>query len=124
MAVAVAHRTKSEVAFTAVRRMAERWDLSTGETARILGVSERTLRRMSDSPNRTLSPDVQERIANLIVIWEDLAAVFGRGPIADGWMRRPNTDFGGEPPVNRLSSGLLGDIIEVRRYLDLARQGW
>lgn len=90
----------------------------------MLGVHERTLRRMYEAPDRPIPADVRERIANLVVIWEDLAALFGAGPISDGWVRRPNRDFGDEPPLRRLTSGLMGDVIEVRRYLDLARQGW
>lgn len=94
------------------------------ETARLLGVHERTLRRMYENPGRAIPADVTERIANLVVIWEDLAALFGRGLIADEWVRRPNRDFGAEPPLRRMTSGLMGDLIDVRRYLDIARQGW
>ena len=119
-----APRSRSQVAFTALRRIAERWRLTAAETARLLGVHERTLRRMYETPERTLAPDVSERVANLVVIWEDLAALFGRGPIADEWVRRPNRDFGDEPPLRRMTTGLMGDLIEVRRYLDLARLGW
>ena len=79
---------------------------------------------MYENPGRSIPADVTERIANLVVIWEDLAALFGRGPIADEWVRRTNRDFGGEPPLIRMTSGLMGDLIDVRRYLDIARQGW
>lgn len=114
----------AKVAVTAVRRVAERWSLTGAETALMLGIHERTLRRMYENPSRGIPADVTERIANLLVIWENLAALFGRGPIADEWVRRPNRDFGGEPPLNRMTSGLMGDLIDVRRYLDIARQGW
>lgn len=119
-----APHSAARVGIAAVRRIAERWRLNATETARLLGVHERTIRRMFDSPERALSTDVRERISNLILIWEDLAALFGRGPIADEWVRRPNRDFGDEPPLQRMTSGLMGDLIEVRRYLDIARQGW
>jgi uncharacterized protein (DUF2384 family) len=114
----------AKVAVTAVRRIAERWSLTGAETALVLGIHERTLRRMYENPSRAIPADVAERIANLVVIWEDLAALFGRGPIADEWVRRPNRDFGGEPPLIRMTSGLMGDLIDIRRYLDIARQGW
>ncbi len=90
----------------------------------MLGVHERTLRRMYEAPNRTIPADVTERIATLLVIWEDLAALFGRGSIADDWVRRPNRDFGDQPPLQRMTTGLMSDLIDVRRYLDIARQGW
>jgi uncharacterized protein (DUF2384 family) len=114
----------AKVAVTALRRIAERWSLTGVEAALLLGIHERTLRRMYEKPSRTIPADVAERIANLVVIWEDLAALFGRGSIADEWVRRPNRDFGGEPPLVRMTSGLMGDLIDVRRYLDIARQGW
>ncbi|MBV8298729.1 MAG: DUF2384 domain-containing protein [Candidatus Eremiobacteraeota bacterium] len=123
MSTIAAHSTAT-VALGAVLRIAEHWRLTAAETSRLLGVHQRTLRRMSGSPDREISPDVSERVANLIAIWENLAALFGRGPIADEWVRRPNRDFGDEPPLNRMTSGLMGDLIDVRRYLDLARQGW
>jgi hypothetical protein len=75
-----------------------------------------------DPVRASLPADVRERIANLIVISEDLAALFGPGEIADGWVRRPNSHFGDEPPLRRMMSGLMEDLIEVRRYLDVARE--
>lgn len=116
--------SSAQVAVTAVRKIAERWALTGAETASLLGIHERTLRRMYERPRRAIAADVTERVANLIVIWEDLAALFGRGTIADEWVRRPNRDFGGEAPLGRMTSGLMGDLIDVRRYLDIARQGW
>ncbi len=80
---------------------------------------------MYEEPSRANLPaDVKERIANLVVIWQDLAALFGPGEVAAGWVRRPNADFGDEPPLRRMTMGLMEDLIDVRRYLDLARQGW
>lgn len=124
MSIAATSRSTATVALGAVQRIAERWRLNVVETARLLGVHQRTLRRMYEAPGREISSDVNERVANLIAIWENLAALFGRGPIADEWVRRPNRDFGDEPPLNRMTSGLMEDLIDVRRYLDLARQGW
>jgi len=113
------------VAVNALRRLADRWGLTGADVAKLLGIHERTVRRMYEAPKRANLPaDVKERIANLIVIWEDLAALFGSGEVAEGWVRRPNADFGDEPPLQRMTSGLMEDLIDVRRYLDLARQGW
>lgn len=113
------------VAVNALRRLADRWQLTGADVAKLLCLHERTVRRMYEEPSRASLPaDVKERVANLIVIWEDLAALFGPGEVADGWVRRPNADFGDEPPLRRMTTGLMEDLIDVRRYLDLARQGW
>lgn len=117
--------TSPRVAVNALRRIADRWHLTGADVAKLLGIHERTVRRMYEDPARAnLSFDVKERIANLVVIWEDLAALFGPGDAADGWVRRPNADFADEPPLRRMTTGLMEDLIDVRRYLDLARQGW
>ena len=63
-----------------------------------------------------------ERISLLVGIHEDVRAVFGLGAAADEWIRRPNDDFGGDSPLDRLLGGNVQDIIDVRRYLALARQ--
>ena len=115
------------VALEAFSKLADRWALDHGQRARLLGRSERTAYRLSSAAghaDRPLQRDTLERISLLVGIYEDVRAVFGSGPAADGWIRRPNDDFGGEPPLNRLLAGNVQDIIDVRRYLALARQGW
>jgi hypothetical protein len=115
------------VAINAFNRIADRWELSPDQRALLLGRSGRTAYRWkggATSEGRPLQRDILERISLLIGIYEDIRKFFGAGPAADGWIRRPNADFGGEPPLSRLLAGNVEDIVEVRRYLGAARQGW
>jgi hypothetical protein len=118
----------ARVAITAFNRIADRWVLDMPQRALLLGRSERTVYRWAKSggageETRPIQRDTLERISLLIGIYEDIRAFFGAGPAADEWIRRPNADFGGDPPLRRLLAGNVGDIVDVRRYLGAARQG-
>ena len=109
----------SRVALQAFAKLADRWALDQGQRARLLGRSERTAYRLSSAGRigRPLQRDMLERISLLVGIHEDVRAVFGLGAAADEWIRRPNDDFGGDSPLDRLLGGNVQDIIDVRRYL-------
>jgi uncharacterized protein (DUF2384 family) len=105
--------------------MAGMWGLTVEEGAALLGISARTSHRWfrEQRPDQ-LRPDTLERISHLIGIWENLAAVFGQGEPATTWLKLSNSDFGGQPPLQRMLHGNVQDLVFVRNYLDRARQGW
>ncbi len=113
------------VALNAYERMADAWGLTPEDSATLLGISARTVHRWfrEHRPDQMRS-DTLERISHLIAIWEDLAAIFGRGEPARTWLKRDNADFGGRPPLQRMLHGYVQDLVFVRNYLDRARQGW
>jgi len=109
----------------AFARMADAWDLDPAQSAILLGVSSRTIHRwFREERGDHIRPDTLERISHLIAIWEDLAALFGRGELARTWLKRENADFGDRPPLKRMLHGYVQDLVFVRTYLDRARQGW
>lgn len=121
----------ARVALTAFNRIARAWELKPDEAAKLLGRSGRTATyryrpgsssRASSQPGR-LDANVLERISLLLGIYEDLRLLFGRGKIADQWLRRPHRDFGERPPLERMLAGNVSDVYVVRRYLAVARQG-
>jgi uncharacterized protein (DUF2384 family) len=115
----------ARIAIQAFEKMADRWHLSRAQRATLLGISERTAYRWAKEPARgDPSRDTLERISHLIAIYEDLRVLFGAGDAADGWVDRPNDDFAGDRPMRRMLGGNVEDIVTVRRYLDLAREGW
>ena len=125
MATRVSAPVSARVALNAYVRIAEAWQLDYGESRRLLGVSERTVYRwLKEGRREAAGRDVLERISHIVTIWEDLAALFGRGEIARTWVRRPNRDFGDEPPLKRMVRGNVADLVFVRSYLENARHGW
>lgn len=123
MAATLLNPASARVALNAFKRIAARWGLSPSQQSTLLGRSGRTPYRWVDEPPARLAPDVRERISHLVGMYEDLRLVFGEGPIANEWMTRPNRDFGGNPPLARLLAGNVSDLVAVRRYLAIARQG-
>jgi uncharacterized protein (DUF2384 family) len=114
----------ARIAVNAFKKLADRWELGQAERARLLGRSDRTAYRWAGGAGRADRPlhrDTLERIALLIGIHEDVRVVLGPGEAASGWLRRPNADFGGRTPLEHLLGGNVADIVDVRRYLALAR---
>ena len=109
----------SRTASTAARRIARAWGLSDLEMAPLLGITQADVPLFYEQADSELTPAIRERIACLIMIWEKLATVFGNGPMADGWMRRPNRDFGDRAPLERMMNGEVNDLERVRLYLSM-----
>jgi hypothetical protein len=78
----------------------QRWGVDNGTARRILG----------SPPERTF-------FACLEVLYSDPA-------LADGWVKRPNAQFGGATPLERMAAGDVTDLAAVRAYLDAARAPW
>ena len=123
--LAEASRRTSEVALRAFSKLADRWQLEPKARQVLLGVPERTYYNWIRSPEKaTPDRDKLERISYVLGIRAALAAIFGENPEADEWLKRRNIDFGGESPLNRMLGGNLGDLAQVRAYLDRARFIW
>lgn len=108
-------------------RIAELWGLSVKEAMILLGVSARsTYQKWKANPNVTLSKDTLERISYILGIYKALQILLPDDKAADGWVKRPNTAplFGGRSALERMLSGNVSDLYEVRRYLDAQRGGW
>jgi uncharacterized protein (DUF2384 family) len=111
------------VAAVAIRRIAENWELTEDETARLLGSDVSTMRELFHTRGgEALSDEILKRIGTVIAIWENVVSLFGTGQIGQGWMTRPNADFGNVAPIRRMTSGSLADLAEIREYLDSARR--
>lgn len=108
-------------------QIAERWGLSADEQMTLLGiVSPSTYYKWRKAPPNRLSPDLLERISYLFGIYKALQILLPDKMIADGWLRRPNTNplFGGRAPLERMLSGYVADLYVVRAHLDAERGGW
>jgi hypothetical protein len=68
----------------------------------------------------TLSHDMLERISYILGIYKALHLIFNDDESADGWIKRPNNAalFAGKSALDRMLSGNIADLYEVRCYLD------
>lgn len=105
-------------------RIAEAWELSTAEAMTLLGLRSRsTFHVWKDGRAGALSRDTVERISYVLGIYKALRILLPSDAAADAWIRKPNAAplFGGRSALDRLMSGNVADLYEVRRYLDAQR---
>lgn len=106
--------------------LAAEWNLRVAEQRKLLGdPPESTFFKWKRQRDGALGRDTLERISYLLGIWKDLQILFPEAARADAWVRRPNdaAPFGGRSALERMLSGNVADLYEVRRYLD-AQRGW
>lgn len=111
-------------AFRTFFRIAEVWDLSVEEQMTVLGLASRsTYYSWRSAPPRRLTPDMLERLSYIFGIYKDLQVLLPDPVAADAWIRKPNSHplFNGQSALERLMSGHVADLYEVRRYLDSER---
>ena len=116
-------RSTSSVARDAFVRFATRLGLKNSQQATLLGVKRRTLERLR-AGKAAFGQNELERLSHLISIWEGAAAFFGSTDAGVEWLTNTNADFDGARPLDVMLKGNVEDLIAVRRYLDIARQGW
>ncbi|HSJ30511.1 MAG TPA: MbcA/ParS/Xre antitoxin family protein [Longimicrobiales bacterium] len=107
-------------------RIAALWDLSVDEQVTLLGSPARsTYFKWKRDGAESLPRDVLERISYVLGIYKDLQLLLPDEEAADTWVRRPNdaAPFGGRSALERMLSGNVSDLYEVRRYLDAERGG-
>jgi len=108
-------------------RIAGLWDLSVEEQMLLLGSPARsTYFKWKKDGAESLPHDVLERISYVLGIYKALQVLLPDEQAADAWVRRPNDaqPFGGRSALERMLSGHVADLYEVRRYLDAERGGW
>lgn len=111
-------------ALNAFFRMADAWDLRVAEQRALLGdPPSSTFYKWKRERRGALGRDTLERISYLLGIWKDLQILLPGEHHADAWIRRANSavPFGGRSALERMLSGNVADLYEVRRYLDAQR---
>lgn len=111
-------------------RIADAWRLGEAERRSILGRPSRStyygwLDKAKRGQDVSLSLDQLLRLSALFGIVKGLAIVFARPGEAATWLRSPNTGplFGGQRPLDLITSGSQDGLVQVRRYLDAWRGG-
>lgn len=102
----------------------EAWKLAPREAMTLLGLTSRSTFHVWKSGNSgALSRDTLERLSYVLGIYKALQMLLPSDESADAWIRKPNAAplFGGRSALERLMSGNVADLYEVRRYLDAQR---
>lgn len=118
-------RRLSATALKAFRRLVAQWDLTSVQSAALLGVSVSTWERLKpETVVKTLSQDQMTRISALTGIYKALHLLFADA-MADRWPMLENTGplFDRRTPVTAMIEGGIPHMLEVRRYLDAVRGG-
>ena len=105
-------------------RIAEAWKLSPREAMTLLGLRSRsTYHAWKEGRAGPLSRDTLERISYVLGIYKALQILLPDDASADAWIRRPNQAplLRGASALERMMSGNVSDLYEVRRYLDAQR---
>jgi uncharacterized protein (DUF2384 family) len=94
-----------------LRAASENADLGPVELARVLGSSDRTIRRWLDGETVPRQAD-RERALEVVVVLEELARVF-KPEGAANWLFAPNQAFDFAKPVDLLAVGDYREVVGV-----------
>ncbi|MBT4879927.1 MAG: DUF2384 domain-containing protein [Alphaproteobacteria bacterium] len=118
-------RDLARPALDAFFNIANLWHLDTEQQMNLLGLESRsTFFKWKKEKNGLLSKDTLERISYILGIYKALQILFPNPSIADEWIHKSNTAFDEKSALDRMLSGNVVDLFEVRQYLDAQRGGW
>jgi len=103
----------------------EQWNLSREQQCAMLGIAQRSWYQWKRNPPARVGGDTLERVSYILGIWKALRQLFPSHHSYKRWPHLENSapPFGGEPPVERMTSGHVGDLYVIRSWLDGWR-GW
>lgn len=130
LADAAERRRLSGPAMRTFLRIADRWGLGEAERLRVLGLPGRsTYYGWVDKARRertlALNLDVLLRISAVLGIHKALRIVFVHDREVKAWLLAANRgpSFGGQRPIDLITSGTQDGLLAVRRHLDAWRGG-
>jgi hypothetical protein len=101
------------------------WGLSVAEQRALLGwPAASTYHKYKAGDYGALAFDTLTRLSLVLGIYKSLQVLYPERPLADGWMRMPNTNpmFGGATPLSLAINAGIDGLYRIRRLLD-ARRG-
>lgn len=112
----------SKAALQAFFSICTRWELTDAQKRQLLGNPTEAIyqRWVRDQSDQRLDEDVLIRISHLVGIEKALYRLLAPEQ-ADTWVKRPNTAamFQGRSALDKMLTGNLNDLSEVRRYLEV-----
>ncbi|MFT3858221.1 MAG: MbcA/ParS/Xre antitoxin family protein [Aquabacterium sp.] len=110
----------AQVALRQFFAIAELWALTPAQQMSLLGVKRTSFFAFKRGEVKApLDNATLERISYVFNIHEALHVLFSNADTANQWVTRPNTAplFGGQPAIQRMTSGRTGDLYAVNEYL-------
>ena len=123
-AIDLSTRESAQALLRTYFRIAEAWKLTPRESMTLLGLRSRsTYHVWKEGRAGALSRDTLERISYVLGIYKALQILLPDDASADAWIRKPNEAplLRGASALQRMMSGNVSDLYEVRRYLDAQR---
>ena len=112
----------ASAALQAFFNISMRWGLSARQERILLGnPAESTFFKWkAEKSARRLGRDVLDRISYLLGIYKALHILLPSAAATDEWVKKPNAAplFQGQSALERMLSGSLIDLADVRRFLD------
>ena len=105
--------------------IAASWQLSVAEQRALLGwPAASTYHKYKARDHGALSYDTLTRLSLILGIYKSLQVLYPDRPLADAWMRMPNSNpaFGGTTPLSLAVNAGIDGLYRIRRLLD-ARRG-
>ncbi|SRR5690554_3567497 len=120
--------TEQQIGRVAVKlffAIADEWKLSEEQSRLLVGASSRTTlhnwrKKLAANEPIKLSSDTLERLSYIAGIYKALQVLFSEKSQWQEWVHKPNRDFAGQSALERMLSGRVVALADVRRYLD----GW
>ena len=118
-------RRISSAALQSFFNLSKHWGLTASQERTLLGSpAESTFFKWkAEKSARRLNRDVLDRISYLLGIFKALHILLPSPRAANDWIKKPNTApfLHGKSALDRMLSGRLVDLVDVRRYLDTQR---
>lgn len=94
--------------------------LEESDVAKVLGISTRTLRRQSETPEKTMPVDLASKTWLFAETLAKATDIFGGKEEAERWMSRPAMGLDGQRPIELLQTvqgaGLVSDFLTRLEY--------
>ena len=120
----IAKKDMAKAGMKAVFVLKDLWNLSHGQTKALLGMpAQRTYDRWKTGEIGHVSHDLLDRLSYIAGIHKALRMLYRNPDNIYGWITAPNRQFGGQPPIDRMTAGSLTDLAFVRAHLDTLRGG-
>jgi hypothetical protein len=120
---AVPRDVQERTALETFLRIAAAWGLTTDQQIVLLGSPARSTFFKWKKEGGTLPRDTLERISHVFGIYKCLNILIPNPARADEWVKRKNKYWDDQSALDRILTGKMADLIDVRRYLDAQRGG-